>query len=80
MITLWHQLATISLLVVFLFKFMKLAKLAIVKVIDNVENEKAFSTLSFMKSKLCNQWAKHQKISPYMCLHKTFSLRKLFFF
>jgi hypothetical protein len=30
MIKLWHQLATISLLVVVLFKFMRLAKLAIV--------------------------------------------------
>jgi hypothetical protein len=28
MIKLWHQLATISLLVVLLFKFMRLAKLA----------------------------------------------------
>jgi hypothetical protein len=52
MTKLWHQLATNNLLVHHLFKFMQLVKLAIVKVINKVEDERTFSTLTFMNSKL----------------------------
>jgi hypothetical protein len=51
---LWCQLATNNLLVVYFYEFMKLAKLVIVQVIRSVEDEKTFSTLSFMKSMLWN--------------------------
>jgi hypothetical protein len=49
---LWHQLATNNLLVVRIFEFMKLVELANVQIIRSVENERTFSTLNFMKSKL----------------------------
>ncbi len=49
---LWCQLATNNLLVVCFFEFMKVAKLAIVQIIRNVEDEKTFSIVNFMKSKL----------------------------
>jgi hypothetical protein len=49
---LWHQLATNNLLVVRIFEFMKLVELANVQIIGSVENERTFSTLNFMKSKL----------------------------
>ncbi len=42
-----------------LLEFLKLAKFAIVQVLGLVEDEKTFSTLSFMKSKLKNYFNKH---------------------
>jgi hypothetical protein len=51
---LWRQLATNNTSVVRFFEFMKLVKLVIVQVIRSVEDEKIYSTLSFMKSMLWN--------------------------
>jgi hypothetical protein len=45
---------------------MKLIQLAIVQVIGNVEDEKTFSTLSFMKSNLWNHLAWHLNIVIHM--------------
>ncbi len=42
-----------------------------------MEDERTFSTLSFMKSKLQNQLARHLNIAC-VCLLRTFTLRKLF--
>jgi hypothetical protein len=63
---LWHQLATNNLLVHCLFEFMRLAKLVIVQVIGSVENERTFSTLDFMKSKLRNRLVRHLDIAICM--------------
>jgi hypothetical protein len=63
---LWCQLATNNLLVHLLSKFMQLVKLTIVQVISNVEDERTFSTLIFMKSKLHNQFIRHLDIAIYM--------------
>ncbi len=51
---LWRQFATNNMSVVRFFGFMKLVKLGIVQVIRSVEDEKIYSTLSFMKSMLWN--------------------------
>jgi hypothetical protein len=51
---LWCQLAINNMLVVYPSKFMRLGELAIVQVIGSLEDERTFSTLSFMKSKLWN--------------------------
>jgi hypothetical protein len=61
-IKLWCQLAKNNLSVACLFEFMKLIQLAIVQVIGNVEDEKTFSTLFFMKSNLWNHLAWHLNI------------------
>jgi hypothetical protein len=45
---------------------MKLIKLAIIQGISNLEDEKTFSTLSFMKSKLWNHLAWHLNIAICM--------------
>lgn len=42
-----------------LLEFFKLAKIAIVQVLGLVEDERTFSTLSFMKSKLKNRFNEH---------------------
>ncbi len=72
MTKLWHQLATNNLLVHHLFKFMQLVKLAIVKVINKVEDERTFSTLTFMNSKLWNRLARHLDIVICMFTEKFF--------
>jgi hypothetical protein len=41
-----------NLLVVHLSKFVKLAQMAIVLIINNIEDERTFSTLIFMKFKV----------------------------
>ncbi len=48
-----------------LSKFMRLAKLAMVQVIDSVEDEKTFSTLFFKNPKLWNQLVGHFNIFAY---------------
>jgi hypothetical protein len=50
----WHQLATNNLPLVYLFEVMNLTQLAIVQVVGIVEDERIFSTFTFMKSKLQN--------------------------
>lgn len=50
-IKLWHQLATNNMLIVHHFEFMKLVQMTIDQVIGGVEDERAFSTPTFMESK-----------------------------
>jgi hypothetical protein len=52
---------------------MKLIELAIVQVINNVEDERTFSTLSFMKSKLKNCLVGHLNITICMFTHDFFT-------
>ncbi len=73
MTKLWHQLATNNLLVHRLSKFMQLAKLVIVQVINSVEDERTFSTLTFMKSKLHNRLVGHLDIAICMFVEKKFT-------
>ncbi len=61
-IKLWRQFATNSLLVVHLSKFMKLVELAIVQIINNIQDERTFSSLTFMKFKFWNQLVGHLNI------------------
>jgi hypothetical protein len=51
----WARLVSNVVLVQKLSKFLKLVEIAIVMVVSNVEDEKKFSTISFMKSKLHNR-------------------------
>jgi hypothetical protein len=49
---LWKRLSNNVLSCAGLFEFMKLAELAMVQIMGIVENEKTFSTLTFMKIRL----------------------------
>jgi hypothetical protein len=40
-------------------KYLKLAELAMVQIVGSVEDEKCFSMLAFMKSKLCSMFITH---------------------
>jgi hypothetical protein len=66
MTKLWCQLVTNNLLVQHFSKFMQLVELAVIQVINNVDDERTFSTLTFMKSKLRNQLVGHLDIVIYM--------------
>jgi hypothetical protein len=66
MIKLWHQLTTNNLFIQHLSKFMRIVELTIVQVIGTAEDERTFSTLTFMKSKLRNQLARHLNIAIRM--------------
>ncbi len=70
---LWRQLATNNLSVVRLYEFMKFVKLVIVQVIESVEDEKTFSTLSFMKSMLWNQLVGHLNIAIHMFIQNFYT-------
>jgi hypothetical protein len=49
---LWNKLFRNALLCAQLSKFMNIAKLVVVQIMGSVEDEKTFSTLTFMKTKL----------------------------
>jgi hypothetical protein len=55
----WKQVANNYILRLKMFKFFRLIKLVIIMVLGNVEDERTFSTLIFMKSKLINQLTTH---------------------
>jgi len=63
---LWHQLATNNWMLIHPSKFMKFAKLVIVQIISNVEDEKTLSTLTFNKFKLWKWLVKHLNITIHM--------------
>jgi len=50
----WGQMASSQILKFKMFEFFKVVELAIVMVLGSVEDEKKFSTFTFMKSKLKN--------------------------
>jgi hypothetical protein len=79
MIKLWHQLTTNNLFIQHLSKFMQFGEPTIVQIICNVEDEGTFSTLTFMKSKLWNQLARHLDITIYMVAQKKFT-KEMFLF
>ncbi len=51
---------------------MKLAKLAMVQIVGSVEDEKCFSTLAFLKSKLWNKLTTHLPLVVRMFAQCTF--------
>jgi hypothetical protein len=79
MTKLWRQLVTNSLLAAHLFEFLKPIELAIGQVIRSVEDERRFSTLSFIKSKLWNRLVGHLNIAIHI-FSQNFSPRKLSLF
>jgi hypothetical protein len=56
---LWQKVSQNSLMVQCLSEFMKLAEIAVTAVFGSVEDERTFSTLGFMKSKLRNRLGSH---------------------
>jgi len=55
----WILIGQNALMLNRLFEFIKVAEIVILEVLGNVEDERTFSTLSFMKSKLQNRLGGH---------------------
>ena len=71
---LWHRIEASSLLCHKLSKFMKIINLAIVVVLELVEDERTFNNLSFMKNKLKNWLSIHLPIVVGMHGQKIYSI------
>jgi hypothetical protein len=56
---LWKKLSSNALLCACFNEFMKVAKLAMVQITRSVEDERIFSTFSFMKTRLWNRLCEH---------------------
>jgi hypothetical protein len=63
---LWRVVDTSSMLRHGLSEYLKLAEIATVLVLGSVEDERTFSTLSFMKDKLCNRLQTHLPLAVSM--------------
>jgi hypothetical protein len=55
----WRWMANSQILKIKMFEFFRLVELVIVMVLGSVEDERTFSTLTFMKSKLRNHLTTH---------------------
>jgi hypothetical protein len=55
----WHLVTTSQILVSSFLEYVKFVELVMIHIIGNVEDEKYFSTLAFMKSKLRNKLTTH---------------------
>ncbi len=62
MFRLWKKLSDNGLLCAWLFEFMKVTKLAVVQIMGFVKDEKTFSTLTFMNTRLWNRLCEHLDI------------------
>ena len=71
---LWCSLDANSYLHHFLSEFIILAELAIIMVLGSIQDERTFSTVSFMKSKLQNQLSEHLELMVNFKSQKFFTL------
>jgi hypothetical protein len=69
---LWRSLDSASLCI--FPKYMKLAKMVVVHVLGSVQDERCFSSLSFLKNKLRNALDEHLELVVGMYSQKIFSL------
>jgi hypothetical protein len=64
---LWHSIDANSFLKLALSEYLIVAEMAVVMVLGSVQDERTFSTVSFMKSKLCNRLTTNL---PLVCAFK----------
>jgi hypothetical protein len=76
----WARLVSNVVLVQKLSKFLKLVEIAIVMVVSNVEDEKIFSTISFMKSKLHNRLPTNLNLVVWMHTQKFYKWKTFPFY
>ena len=56
---LWQKLSNSALLASKLSEFVKIAEIATITIMDSIEDERTFSTLNYMKSKVRNNLDEH---------------------
>jgi D-arabinose 5-phosphate isomerase GutQ len=62
----WCLMTTSWVLICSFLKYVKLAKMAIVQIVSSVKDERCFSMLAFMKSKICNKLITHLPLVFWM--------------
>jgi hypothetical protein len=72
---LWLKLSSNALLASKLSEFLKLAKIAAVTILGFVEDERTFSTLNYMKSKVRNNLQDHLDLVVCMYGQKFYDLK-----
>ncbi len=70
----WHLVTTSRILVSSFLMYVELVKLAMVHIIGIVEDERCFSTLAFLKSKLHNKFNIHLLIVVHMFAQQLYTL------
>jgi hypothetical protein len=70
----WRLVITSRILVSIFPKYVKLTKLAMVQIINIMEDERCFSTLAFMKSKVHNKLITHLPIVVHMLAQQFYTL------
>jgi hypothetical protein len=71
---LWRILFDIQIIGFYFLEYFKLAKIAMVQVLDSVEDEQCFSSLAFYKSKLCNRLTTNLRLVVRMFSQKFYNL------
>jgi hypothetical protein len=71
----WHLVTTFQVLSFSFPKYLKLVELAMVQIVSGVEDEKCFSTLVFMKSKLWNRLTTHLPLVMCMFAQQFYTLQ-----
>ena len=79
MTKLWQILGSNALLTHSFPKYLKLANMAMIIVLDLVEDEQAFSIVGFVKGKLQNKLANHLLLCVQMFTHKFYTLKNFFY-
>jgi hypothetical protein len=70
----WHLVTTSQVLSFNFPKYVKLIELAMVQIVGNVEDERCFFTLTFMKSKLWNWLSTHLPLVVCMFAQQFYTL------
>jgi hypothetical protein len=73
----WRLVTTSQILVFSFPEYIKLVKLAMVQIIGNVEDERCFSILAFMNSKLRNKLIIHLPIVVHMFAQQFYTFENL---
>jgi len=72
---LWKTFSSSQIFVKKILEYIKLVELVIVQVIGSVEDERCFSTLTFMKTKLQNILTTHVELVIWIFSQKFFTFR-----
>ena len=75
----WQSLSINALLFSKSFEFHELAEMVVVQIMGSVEDERVFSTLSFMKMKLRNKLTDHVDLTVCMFCQNHWQLDNLMF-
>jgi hypothetical protein len=72
----WLKIQFFPLLVLKLSEYIKVAEITMVQILGSIENERTFSNLAFMKSKLHNKLTTYFNLYVHMFTHNFYNVSK----